>query len=333
MHFYLIGIDYKTTPFDARERIYRSRKAIAYFLENDERRTSAALITCNRIEIYGISKDPGEAINHIDGFFAEFPDFAARAYTKYGKEEVFRHALRLACGIESQIQGELQILAQVKAWSDRGIFHPGLKQLWDEAISISEELRFRAGLNDPSENIATIAFHDLKKRLNIKQSADIVVIGTGKIAELIAQYRQDFFCINFIAHKNHEKAEALARASGGRASLLIDLPRLLSGADAVISATSSPHYILKKEHFFALSKQRKSPLYLYDLAVPRDIEPAVRDIEGLVLRNLDDLSGAFDEHNRRKRKNIDLASCLVDEKLRNYAERTYGKSYQNRNAA
>lgn len=333
MYFYLIGIDHNTASIDARDAIYRNRKAITAFWERGIGRQASVIVTCNRIEIYGLTEDTAEAAERIDSFFENYPDFLRYSYVVHGKERVFRHALRVACGLESQIKGEPQILAQLRAWSSHKISHPLLKKLWEEVILYAGEIRRRAGLERILDNIAGIIFEDLTRRLKGKNPAKIAVIGTGKIAELIAESGQAYFYLNFVAHKNHQKAEVLAKISNGRASLLTDLPQIIREADAVISATSSPHYILRKENLADLSKKGGNPLYLYDLAVPRDVDPEIGGIEGVVLRNLDDLNTLFDGYNRRRQENIALASYLVDEKLKNYTGYIYEKGYQNRDAA
>lgn len=170
MYFYLIGIDYKTAPIEVRDIIYRDRQAITTVWENDPARQASVIITCNRIELYGLAEDTAEAAQKIKGFFKRYPDFSRFGYVRYGQAAVLRHALRVACGLESQLKGELQILAQVKTWSGRRIFHPELRRLWEEAIAVAQEIRYQTGLNEASTNIATIAFHDLKKRLNIQKA-------------------------------------------------------------------------------------------------------------------------------------------------------------------
>jgi len=247
MYFYLIGIDYKSPAIDAREELYRDRKAISGFWASREPDGSAVLVTCNRIEIYGVADCADDAFGHIAAFSRDFPIFSKYAYLKSGEAQVFRHALRLASGLESQINGELQILAQLNSWKVISELPFSLKVLWDKAIFSAKNIRNTSGLSEAVSNIAALISGDIAARMAPEEIREIVIIGTGKIAELFAKHRPPKAHLTFVAHKNYQKAETLAIYSGGEVLPLQDLPRIISKADAVISATSSPHYILKKE--------------------------------------------------------------------------------------
>ena len=157
------------------------------------------------------------------------------------------------------------------------------------------------------------------------QTREIVIIGTGKIAELFARHRPSKAHITFVAHKNYQKAETLAKYSGGETLPLQDLPRIITKAAAVISATSSPHYILKKEHFNNYPVRRERPLYVYDLAIPRDAEPEIGAIAGVLLQNLDDLGHIFSRYNEFRRERVELASRLIEDVLGASREVIHGK--------
>jgi glutamyl-tRNA reductase len=327
MHFYLIGIDYKGAPIDARDIIYRNREAISDFWENYDPRGTAVLVTCNRIEIYGVAEYADDALGHIAVFLRNFPDFSKYAHVKLGEAQVFRHALRLGSGLESQLNGEEEILAQINAWRVNSALPLPLQILWDKAVFLSEKIRIESKLNEGSANIAALVFNDIAQRLERKEGYEIAVVGTGKIAEVFAKYRLPGAHLAFAAHKNHKKAQALAKNSGGRALLFQDLPRIIPEADALICATSSPHYVLKKEHFDNYPVRRGHPLYIYDLAIPRDVEPAVGGIEGVYLYNLDTLEPLFSGYNRSLRDRIESASGLIEEAAGMYQEVIHDKNH------
>lgn len=287
MYFYLTGIDYNSAPIEARERLYRNRKDISEFCLRSQ--GAVVLVTCNRIEIYGVTEYPDDAFSAVSGFFKTFPDFAKYAYTIYGAKKVFSHALRLAAGLKSQVKGELQILAQLESWISAADFPAPLKILWDEAILLSRDLRRLAGFYDENNNIASFIFEDIRKNVQRKESCEILVIGTGKIAELFARFRPYNARLNFVAHRNFQKAEALAARSAGKAWLLKDMPSILGKVDAVISATNSPHHVLKKKHFEGCLAERNQGLFIYDLSMPRGVEPEVISVPGVSLYNIDEL--------------------------------------------
>ncbi len=320
MYFYLIGTDYKTAPLGVREYFYRKRLEIIDFWRAKE---AALLSTCNRLEIYATSNNTDTAFGYIAEFSKNFPDFFKYAYVKYGEREVFRHALRLASGLESQLIGELQIFQQLDNWRKQEYLSSTLSGLWEKALSLAKDIRVQSGLNEDRNNIAGVVYDDLSKYFKSAQTLEVIVVGTGRIAELLAKYHQPRMCLNFVAHKNYQKAKELARIAQGKAFLLKDLSGLLSEADVLISATSSPHYVLKREDFY----NAPHPFYIYDLALPRDIEPAVRGLPGIFLSNLDDLTEAIHQFNQRNQEKVGVASRLVEEAIERYQEVAYAKNY------
>ncbi|TRZ49872.1 hypothetical protein D4Q80_01200 [bacterium] len=323
MYFYLTGVDYKSAPLSVRENIYRNRGDIINFWASRCSGKTEALFTCNRVEIYGVTECLQEAFSGISKFSMAFPDFSRRAYFKYGKDEVFRHSLRLACGLESQLHGELQILNQLETWSGQGSFNSALKSFWQEIIFLSKKIRSKAGLLTHYDNIAPLIYYDFINHRGSSGLFKAIVVGTGKIAELFAQYRMPQAQLNFISHKNYIKAELLAGISGGKAYTFKELPGLLLEADIFISATSSPHYIFKKIYFEDAISRRVHQLYVYDLALPRDIEPEVAGIDGILLNNLEDLDRLFQMRNIEKKDMTSIASDLIENAVRERSEAVY----------
>ena len=324
MYFYLTGIDYKKAPIEARDEIYRKRKAISDFWAVGDPYGSTVLVTCNRIEIYGTARYADDAFGHLNRFAGRFPDFAKYAYIKYGEAEVFRHALRLAAGLESQIEGEGQILAQLKRWR-HDILPRDLNDLWTKAILLSQKIRATSRFDEDNDNLAVLVFGDIRKRLEAKKTYEIIVVGTGKVAELFAKHRPPEAHVRFAAHKHHKKAEDLASRTDGAAIHLEDLPVAIAGADVLICATSSPHYVINKSHLKALTIDRSHPLYIYDLAIPRDVEPEIAALDGIFLQNLDDLDSIFSRHNESNRERVELASELIEDFLKAGGEAVHGK--------
>lgn len=324
MYFYLIGTDHRRLPVDARDEIYRGRKAISDFWVATDPHGSAILVTCNRLEIYGVTAYPDDAFGHIRRFARRFPDFAKYTYLRYGKAEVFRHALRLASGLESQLQGEKEILTQLASWKNALAAQP-LKEIWSRALYLSAKIRAASGLDRDNGNVAALVFGDIREKLAAKESYEAVVVGTGKVAELFAKHRPPEARLRFAAHKHYKKAGELARRAGGAALAFEDLSDAIAGADVLICATSSPHYVIKKSHLGAWQAKAGHPLYIYDLAIPRDVEPEIAAVDGVFLQNLDDLGHIFSRHNGSRRESVELASELIEDVLRIGGEVTNDK--------
>ena len=289
MTFFLLGIDYKVAPIDVREAAYWERARITEFLIARKTIQAAVFSTCNRFEIYGIAEDVQDANVTTDMLKGRFSHIFSSSYTICGEEDVSRHLMRLAAGTESHIKGEREICDQLSAWASQENFPTELARHVHDALSAARNTRSKSGTKSLERNIAVLVYEELLKENTSDNLLNVVVAGTGKIAGLFASYRPQDVRLYFAAHKNILKAEALAKKSGGTALLLKELPGLLLNADIFISATSSPHRVFDKNYFSKLAALRDKELYVYDLALPRDVSPDVSSIDGIVLKNIDEV--------------------------------------------
>lgn len=312
MNFYLIGIDYNRADIKTREDILKRKNEIIDFFPLTLWQSSA-LVTCNRFELYlsGSSKLIKNPLND-------------KAYFLSGKINVFRHALRLACGLESQLKGELQIFHQIGAWLKN--IPLGLQELWQEVYQEAVDIRNVSDLNSPDYNIANVVYEDIRKLCGKKKLKGII-IGTGKIAELLSIYRDQSMELDFVSHKNRGRAEILAINTGGLVLSLKEIKSFLLDADFVISATKSPHFILKQDDLEDIVLQRSVPLYIYDLAIPRDVEPSVKNLPKIVFKNMDDLLFNFEAANLKIKDKLKHATYLVEEAVDGYTSRHSSKPF------
>lgn len=323
MDFYLIGLDYRSASLEKREEIYKKRRLLEAFLKNALGGRAAVIFTCNRIEIYGAASNLLQAEQDIERLRVFYGSYFGNGYIKIGEKEVFLHALRLASGLESQLQGEAQILDQLESWCMQGPLPDTLRQLLSEVLMLSAGIRARSGLYAHTDNIANLVIGQLSRLSIQKEKIEIALIGTGKVAELFTRISFDNIFINFIAHKNLPRARHLAGQCMGRIRSFADLPQLFLHIDALITATASPHFILGENQFNGIIEKRSSPLYIYDLALPRDIDPGVRKFSNVVLWDQDDLRGEFKVHNERLKRNISLAEQLIYEIASSRQEKAY----------
>jgi len=323
MNFYLIGINYNIVPRKVLEEAYRLRNDIVAHWQRANRGKIAVLVTCNRLEIYGVADTLIEAKLQVNTFRKQFKDQYKNAYILYGEKEIFKHGLRLACGLESQIQGEPHILQQLDEWRSREEFPFIFTDLWDEILALAKQIRIEAGLDNELVNIAALVFDDLLRKEVLTKETEIIVIGTGKVAEFIAKQRPQRGHFIFVANKKRSKAQRLAEITGGEALLLKDLPSRLEKANVIITATSSPHYVLGAKYFANVSYTRKRPLYIYDLAMPSDVEPVVGRIPFVKLQNVDELWKSFSYRNTDIIKRIVHAEELINKELINARTHSY----------
>lgn len=300
MNFYLIGIDHKKTPIGIREAVYWKRSEIAEFLTRLPAGRATILSTCNRFEIYGATKDTFSAGVIVDLLKDKFRPLFNSAYAIYRQEKVLKHLVWLAAGLESRIRGELQIYSQLGAWAGQDNFPSELAGLVHDALLAAHDVRMKNGLDKPDSNIAVFVYKKISAETRPDKLLNIVVVGTGKIAELFAAYKPHGVRLFFAAHKNISKAEDLAREAQGKALFLKELPEYLKSADVLISATASPHRVFDKNYFLKIAALRGQELYIYDLALPRDIAPSVKDIDGIILKNIDEVFVNADIKSRHK---------------------------------
>ena len=320
MILYLIGVNYKYAPYILHSKICREKREIADFWNNRALLQSAILKTCNRLEIYASANNVGEYWRDVKAFKETFRFFFVNAYMKVNKKDMFLHGLRLAVGLDSQLKGELQILEQIKAWIGYSSFPQVLNDFWQEVLPLAEEIRQESGLNKKEHNIASITFEDLLEMSDHVNKQKIVVVGTGRIAELFADFRPPSAELYFAAHKNYEKARYLARKTGGAVISLKDIAHVLKDADALVSATSSPHTIFNKNDFDEIISGRDKPLYVYDLALTYDVEPEVGKLNGVILKNLNGSDELFKKHTTRIKRNIQYAEYLAAKVIDDHKE-------------
>ena len=328
MNFYLIGIDYKNVSLELREKILKKRKIIQEFWDKYPSQQAAILSTCNRFEIYCLGRNNLDARLHILLFKSYFSGLFNNAYVKFGRENVFYHLIRLASGLESQLQGEAQIVEQLESWLSHNSISFSLRNLWKKALIFAIEIRLKAGLSQIENNIATIVYRDLLKKKSGSHQLKVIVVGTGKIAQLLADYCPQNIRLYFVSHKHHFQAVKLAQKSKGEVLSFKELGDFIPDIDALISATSSPHLILNREIFLKI--KRAQPLYLYDLALPRDIDPEVGNIKDIVLKNLDSLAVYFTAHNANLKQKIGLVEYLISEALDKEREESHEEIFSGR---
>ncbi len=312
MIFYLIAVDYKKLPLDLQEKAFKQRSQIQEFLEETGSRFSL-LFTCQRLEVYGLAEDVHSVLKVQSSLRQRFPAIFLKSALKVGTRAVGRYGLRLALGLESQILGEPQIVFQLRRWSEESEILP-LREFWQKILNQAQEIKTASKLKIPEVDLSSFVIKDLINKLAGKEKKEILVVGTGAIAQLFARNRPKNFVINFASRKRHSRARRLARASGGQAILLDQISEFIPRIDALIGATSSPHYVVCQQHLSSLAK-RKEQLYVYDLAVPRDIFPDLRRLEQVSLEDLRSLNRLFDVYRSENISYIQESEPLIEASL------------------
>lgn len=333
MSLIVFGINHKTATVKVREKFSFTKKEIEESLKKLQYSSlvlgAVILSTCNRTEIYIYlpTKDghlEPQAINSLvfDIFQARENDRERYFYIFEGTDAL-RHLFRVASGLDSQVLGETQILGQVKsAWAfayDKGATSDMLDRIFEMAQEIGGIVRSETMISQGNISIGSVAINMLEEKFDDLQKRSVLIIGAGKISALVSKYLKDKNMRGiFVANRTYSRAQELANSCGGRAVDFCGLEEELKGVDIVISSTSSPHIVLKKELLAQIMCARTKPLFIMDLALPRDVDPGAEEITGVSLCDLDDLKYVVVKNQKRKDLESVIAEKIVQRELNNF---------------
>ena len=329
MHLFLLGVSHRTAPVDLRERLDFSSRDVGAAVEALAARSSAAesvvLSTCNRSEIYVAGPSPLRAKDEIIDFLMRYHQLPAEAFTphlfSFGDTDAARHLFRVAAGLDSLVVGEPQILGQVKdafqAAAERRCTGPVLSKLFHWSFAVGKRVRSETALGEGAVSISFAAVQLARKIFGRLTGRRVLVVGAGEISTLTAQHLRAHGVGEItITSRTAAHAEALAAAVGGHAIAWEQIGPALGNADIVITATGSQRPIITRAQVEgATSWRRRDPLFIIDIAVPRDVEADVGDIEKVFLYNVDDLQTIVQENLSRRAAEIEQAEKIVAEEV------------------
>jgi glutamyl-tRNA reductase len=333
MHLLLLGVSHKTAPVDLRERLDFSSRDLGAAVEALATRSSTAesvvLSTCNRSEIYVASSDPGRALEELTSFLSEYHGLPASAFSPHlfvhDNEAAVRHLFRVAAGLESLVVGEPQILGQVKdafqTAADRRCTGPVLSKLFHWSFVVGKRVRTETGLGEGAVSFGFASVALARKIFGRLEGRRVLVIGTGEISTLTAQHlRTTGVGEILVSSRTPASAEMLAAAVDGRAIGWDDMMQSLAHVDIVVTATGSSHPIITRAHVEeVVGRRRPDPLFILDLAVPRDVDASVGDLEQVFLYNVDDLQTIVQENLSRRSAEVTRAEAIVSEEMARFA--------------
>lgn len=323
MDLIAFGLNHQTAPLAVRERMVFSDPTIPpalHELMTCGAREAAILSTCNRTEIYcrptHSQIEPLVAwLCHRSGLPRQ--EIATSLY-QYPNAAAVKHTFRVACGLDSQVLGEPQILGQMKrayaTAADSGTTGKVLNRLFHHTFRTAKQIRTDTAIGANAVSVAYCGVHLARQIFTHLSDQRVLLIGAGDTIELAAVHlkRQQVRAI-VIANRTRAHAHTLATAVGGEAIGLAEIPKRLAEADIVVTSTASPLPILGKGAVEAALKTRRyKPMLILDLAVPRDVEPAVRQLNEVYLYTVDDLREVVDDNYAKRRRAADQAEGLID---------------------
>ncbi len=324
MNFILVGTNYKYSPVQTRERLSFSKKRLKdalYFLsETSVLRGAVILSTCNRVEIYASAGDSKDGIREIEDFISRYHEIDKRKISPYlyicEDKEAMKHLISVGCGLDSLILGETQILGQVRfSFSEAesaGFVDRLLKKIFHSAFSIARRIHTQTKISEGKVSVGSIAIDFIKKRIGALSGKNILIIGVGKVTELVLKYlEKENPNVVFVSNRTFEKAKELACRIGAEAVRFDDLRQFLKEADVVITATASPHFVIKRETLETVMCGNHS-LLIIDLALPRDVDPGVKEIESVDLFCLEDLETVIKKNTEGRIQEAKKAGEIID---------------------
>ncbi|WP_108023673.1 glutamyl-tRNA reductase [Melghirimyces profundicolus] len=333
MHIIVTGLNHKTAPVELRERMAFTSEGLSRSLERLSNMKSILecliVSTCNRMELYVVSDQPHTGRYYSKAFLeSEFgipkEEFADCLYSKEDFEAV-HHLMRVVCGLDSMVVGETQILGQVKdaflAAQKQKVTGTVFNQLFKQAITLGKRVHSETEIGQHAVSVSYAAVELGKKMFSTFSGKTVLLLGAGEAGELTAKHLREAGAGRVIVlNRTVEKAEEVAKRFYGEARPLSRLVESLREADIVVSSTGASRAVIEKNAVKQAVDKRVTPLFLIDIAVPRDIDPAVHGLNNVFLYDIDDLNGIVEANLDLRHREAEKAEKMIEEETTRFRE-------------
>ncbi len=334
MNIVVVGLSHKTAPVEIREKV-------AFEADNLEQRLAQVLAlptiseamivsTCNRVELYAATTRPGEACVELQRFIAEChalsPAVLNEHLYSYTCQEAVRHVFRVTASLDSMVVGEPQILGQIKTAyghaSDCKSAGLVLNRFLHKAFSVAKRVRTETAIASSAVSVSYAAVELARKIFDSLENKTVMLVGAGEMCELAAKHFVRYGVSKvLVTNRTFSRAESLAESFGGVAVNFANFREQLHRVDILLSSTGSPDYVISAADLKAACKMRRyQPMFLIDIAVPRDIDPAAGKIDSVYLYDVDDLQGVVQANLKEREKEAVKAEQIVDQEVVRFHE-------------
>ncbi|AJF05632.1 glutamyl-tRNA reductase [Geoalkalibacter subterraneus] len=332
MNIIVVGLSHKTAPVEIREKVAFAPTAMEkplHALVALPSVTEGLIVsTCNRVELYVTSRDTEEAITQLKHFLADFhhlqvEDLAPHLYDHKGPEAI-RHLFRVASSLDSMVIGEPQILGQIKTAYGYATDHKTsgiiLNRFLHKAFSVAKRVRTETQIASNAVSVSFAAVELARKIFDTLEDKTVLLIGAGEMCELAARH----FVNNgiskvLVTNRTYERAVKLAEEFQGKPILFDNFTEHLHRVDIVLTSTGAPDYILHHQEVEGVIKQRRyKPMFFIDIAVPRDIDPKVNDVDNVYLYDVDDLQEVVQSNLKERHKEAKKAEAIIDQEIHQF---------------
>jgi len=329
MKLLVTGVSHKTAPVEIRECLAFPEPSLPEALQSLKSRPGVAeaciLSTCNRVEIAVTTEDPADPQALVDEFLRESRVVAAASVEPYlyrhEGQSAIHHLFRVASSLDSMVIGEPQILGQLKnaygIAKTQGALCGWLEGLLERAFSVAKRVRSETGIGQMAVSVSYAAVELARKIFGSLNNRTVMIAGAGKMSELAARHlRRSGATHVFVTNRTHERAIEMAKLFQGTPVEYTRFVSMLPEVDILIASSGAPHYILHKDEMQrVITARRNKPMFLIDIAVPRNIEPSVNDLDNVFLYDIDDLQEVVNANLRERMKEAERAEEIVKQEV------------------
>ena len=334
MHVIVVGINHKTAPVEIRERLTFDPSQLGDAMGQLQGKKSilenVILSTCNRTEIYAVVDQIHTGRYYIKEFLSQWFQIEKEEFTPflfiYEEDGALEHLFKVACGLNSLILGETQILGQVRTSfltaQEEKTSGTVFNQLFKQAITLAKKAHSNTDIGANAVSVSYAAVELAKKVFGTIENKHVLILGAGKMGELAIENLHGNGATNVtVVNRTYEKAKDLASRFHGKAKSMDELQEALMEADILISSTGAKDFVLTKQMVEQIEKKRKGkPLFMVDIAVPRDLDPAIAELEGVFLYDIDDLEGIVQANLQERQKAADIIMLMIEEEIVQYKQ-------------
>lgn len=329
MHILTIGINHKTAPVEIRERFAFQEERMAEALQKLYQTKSilecTIVSTCNRMEIHAVVDQLHTGRHFIKGFLSNWFGMEREQFIDYlyihENEDAVQHLFRVVCGLDSMVLGETQILGQVRDAflfaQEQGTTGTIFNTLFKQAITLAKKARTETRIGDNAVSVSYAAVELARKIFGSLNGKKVLLVGAGKMSELTATHLHASGVEKVsVVNRTFERARQLADKFSGEAYGMEHLTDVVKEADIMISSTGSKTYVIERNQLEPVMKARRSrPLFMIDIAVPRDLDPDINELENVYLYDIDDLEGIVDANLQERAQEAEKIEFMIAEEL------------------
>jgi glutamyl-tRNA reductase len=332
MNFFLTGVNHKTAPVDVRERFAIPEKqlpeALQRLLQYPGIEEGLIISTCNRVEFAARTLN---GTVDLHGFLSDYFKMPRAEFEKYlydhSEQDAIRHVFRVASSLDSMVVGEPQILGQVKeAYATAravGAVSSHLEALFTRSFAVAKKVRNETSVGTSAVSVASVAVDLAKKIFGSLAGKHVCLVGAGKMSELAARHLLAHGAGSiFVANRTYDRAVTLAGKFNGEAILFEEIYDKLDKADIIITSTGAPHAIFRREHGEKfLHRRRNRPMFFIDIAVPRDVDPGMNDLDGIFVYDIDDLQQVVTANLADRGQEAARAEAIIEDEVARFTAR------------